>query len=185
MGYGVPAAIAAKLVAPERDGRLPRRRRRLPDERPELATAVQEALPIVVIVVNNGMYGTIRMHQERALSRAASSAPTSRNPDFVAFARAFGATASGSSAPRSSRTRSTRALAAGVPALIELRCDPEAITPHTTLTAVREGTAARERTETGARDCRPQSHWPRSPSRGAARTTPTRPARRCRRRRRR
>ncbi|HEY2637599.1 MAG TPA: thiamine pyrophosphate-dependent enzyme, partial [Solirubrobacteraceae bacterium] len=87
MGYGVPAALAAKAVHPERtviclagDGDFLMTGQ-------ELATAVQEDLPIIVLVVNNGMYGTIRMHQERHYpGRVVATGLV--NPDFVAYARA-------------------------------------------------------------------------------------------------
>ena len=90
MGYGVPAAVAAKAVAPERtvvcfsgDGDFLMRGQ-------ELATAVQYDLPIVVLVVDNGMYGTIRMHQERQFPGRVVGTDLV-NPDFAAYARAFGA----------------------------------------------------------------------------------------------
>jgi acetolactate synthase-1/2/3 large subunit len=90
MGYGIPAAIAAKVVHPERmvvcvsgDGDFLMSGH-------ELAAAVQEKVPIVVLVVNNGMYGTIRMHQERLFPGRVASTDLV-NPDFAAWARAFGA----------------------------------------------------------------------------------------------
>src|SRR5207245_10302307 len=89
MGYGIPAAIAAKIVHPERivvcvsgDGDFLMSGH-------ELATAVQYGAAIVVLVVNNGMLGTIRMHQEQQFGRG--TATDLVNPDFVAYARAFGA----------------------------------------------------------------------------------------------
>ena len=90
MGYGVPAAIAAKIVHPERtvvciagDGDFLMSGQ-------ELATAVHEQAPVVVLVVDNGMYGTIRMHQEREYpGRPVGTSLT--NPDFAAFAASFGA----------------------------------------------------------------------------------------------
>jgi acetolactate synthase-1/2/3 large subunit len=140
MGYGVPAAVAAKLVSPERtvvclagDGEFLMSGQ-------ELATAVQYALPIVVIVVDNGMYGTIRMHQERHFPGRVVGTDLV-NPDFAAYARAFGA--HGESVERTADFAGAldRALAAGVPALVTLRVDPEAITPRTTLSAIRAGAA--------------------------------------------
>ena len=90
MGYGVPAAVAAKLVAPHRpvvcfagDGDFLMSGQ-------ELATAVQYELPILVLVVDNGMYGTIRMHQERRFPGRVVGTDLV-NPDFAAYARAFGA----------------------------------------------------------------------------------------------
>ena len=138
MGYGVPAAVAAKLVHPERmvvcfagDGDFLMSGQ-------ELATAVQYELPIVVLVVNNGMYGTIRMHQERHYpGRVVRHRP--RQPGLRrATRRPSAATARWSSGRRSSRRRSSAPSSRGRPALIELRVDPEAITPRTTLTEIRE-----------------------------------------------
>jgi acetolactate synthase-1/2/3 large subunit len=138
MGYGVPAAVAAKAVQPERtviafsgDGDFLM-------HGSELATAVQHDLPIVVLVVDNGMYGTIRMHQERHYPGRVVGTGL-RNPDFAAYARAFGA--HGELVERTDEFPDAleRALGAGVPAVITLRIDPEAITPRTTLSAVRAG----------------------------------------------
>ncbi len=138
MGYGVPAAVAAKLVAPERtvvcfsgDGDFLMCGQ-------ELATAVQYELPMLVLVVNNGMYGTIRMHQERLFPGRVVGTDLV-NPDFAAYARAFGA--HGETVERTEEFASAldRALEAGRPALLELRTDPEAINPRTTLSAIRAG----------------------------------------------
>ena len=136
MGYGVPAAVAAKAFAPDRtvicfagDGDFLMSGQ-------ELATAAQYDLPIIVLVVNNGMYGTIRMHQERHYpGRVVGTALT--NPDFAAYARAFGA--HGETVTQTSEFPDAieRALAAGTSALIELQIDPDAINPRTTLSAIR------------------------------------------------
>jgi acetolactate synthase-1/2/3 large subunit len=136
MGYGVPAAVAAKAVRPERtvicfagDGDFLMSGQ-------ELATAAQYDLPIVVLLVNNGMYGTIRMHQERHYpGRVVGTELT--NPDFAAYARAFGA--HGETVTETSQFPDAleRALAAGTSALIELQIDPDAINPRTTLTKIR------------------------------------------------
>ena len=137
MGYGVPAAVAAKALHPDRpvvclagDGDFLMTGQ-------ELATAVQEALPIVVLVVNNGMYGTIRMHQERSYPGRVVGTDLV-NPDFAAYARAFGA--HGAVVERSEDVAGAldEALACGRPALLELRVDPEAITPRQTLAELRE-----------------------------------------------
>jgi acetolactate synthase I/II/III large subunit len=137
MGYGVPAAVAAKLVAPERpvicfagDGDFLMSAQ-------ELATAVQYDLPIVVLVVNNGMYGTIRMHQERHYPGRVVGTDLV-NPDFAAFARAFGAHGETVTETAQFADAVERALASGTSAVLELRIDPEAINPRTTLTAIRE-----------------------------------------------
>jgi acetolactate synthase-1/2/3 large subunit len=138
MGYGLPAAIAAKLAHPTRpvvnfqgDGCFLMTGQ-------ELATAVQYSLPIVTIVANNGLYGTIRMHQEREYpSRVIGT--TLINPDFAAYARSFGAEGftvieTGEFAPAFAQ-----ALQARKPVVIELKLDPEAISPRKTLSEIREG----------------------------------------------
>jgi acetolactate synthase I/II/III large subunit len=137
MGYGVPAAVAAKAVHPERtvvclagDGDFMMSGQ-------ELATAVQEDLGIVVLVVNNGMWGTIRMHQERHFPGRAMATDLV-NPDFAALARAFGAHGAVVERTQDAGAALDDALAAGRPALVELRVDPEAITPVQTLSEIRE-----------------------------------------------
>ena len=136
MGYGVPAAVAAKLVQPARmvvafagDGCFLMNGQ-------ELATAVHYGLNIIVIVINNGMYGTIRMHQElRFPTRTIATALS--NPDFAAYARAFGAFGAVVERTAEFAPAFEAALAAGSPALLELRVDPDAISPRTTLSALR------------------------------------------------
>jgi acetolactate synthase-1/2/3 large subunit len=132
MGYGLPAAIAAKLRHPARtvvcfagDGCF----MMYPQE---LATAVQFGAAVVVIVVNNDMYGTIRMHQEREFPGRVS-ATALVNPDFVAFARSFGVHAERVERSADFPAAFARALAAGVPALIELKVDPRQIAPQARL----------------------------------------------------
>ncbi len=128
MGYGFPAAIAAKLRDPQRsvvcfagDGCF----MMYPQE---LATAVQYGAVLTVIVVNNGMLGTIRMHQEREYP-GRISATQLRNPDFVTLARAFGAHGELVERTEDFAAAFERAQASGKPALIELRTDPQQITP--------------------------------------------------------
>ena len=137
MGYGVPAAIAAKLVHPERDVVCLAGDGDFLMSLPELATACQHETPIVVLVVDNGMYGTIRMHQERRFPGRVSGTSLV-NPDVVALARSFGAHAErvGRTAdvPRALAT----ALEAGVPAVLHLPVDPEALTPRQTLSEIRD-----------------------------------------------
>lgn len=136
MGYGVPSAIAAKLVHRERivvsfsgDGCFMMNGQ-------ELATAVQYKLPVIFVVVNNSMYGTIRMHQEREYpSRVYATAL--HNPDFVALALAYGLHGELVEKTAQFEAAFERALAVGRPALLELRIDAEAITTRTTLSAVR------------------------------------------------
>jgi acetolactate synthase I/II/III large subunit len=138
MGYGLPAAIAAKAVHPERDVVCIAGDGDFLMTGQELATAVQEDLPVVVLVVNNGMYGTIRMHQERRYPGRVVGTDL-RNPDFTAYARAFGA--HGALVERSEDVPAAldEALRCGRPALLELRVDPQAITPRSTLDALRAG----------------------------------------------
>ena len=128
MGYGLPAAIAAKLRHPERpvicfagDGcylMYPQ----------ELATAMQHGAAVIVIVVNNSIYGTIRMHQERRYPGRVSGT-SMVNPDLVAFARSFGVHAEAVESTGDFAAAFERALAAGRPALIDLRTDPSQLTP--------------------------------------------------------
>lgn len=128
MGYGVPAAIAAKLRFPERDVvcfagdgcflMYPQ----------ELATAAQFGANVVFMVVNNGMYGTIRMHQEKRFP-GRISATDLPSPDFVALGAALGAYSERVEKTEDFPAAFARAKAAGRPALLELRVDPKQITP--------------------------------------------------------
>ncbi|MCX7961880.1 MAG: thiamine pyrophosphate-binding protein [Burkholderiales bacterium] len=142
MGYGVPAAVAAKLAAPERtvlafsgDGDFLMNGQ-------EFATAVQYGAPIVALVVNNGMYGTIRMHQEREFPGRVCGTDL-RNPDFAAFSRAFGGYGEVVARTEDFAPAFERACASGKPAVLELRIDPEAISPSATLSGVRAAALAR------------------------------------------
>jgi acetolactate synthase-1/2/3 large subunit len=142
MGCGLPAAIAAKLAAPGRtvvavtgDGDFLMTGQ-------ELATAVQYELPVVILVINNGMYGTIRMHQERHYPGRVFGTDLV-NPDFARYAEAFGAFGEVVERTEQFEGAFERALAAGRPALLELRVDPEGITPRLTLTQIREAAQAR------------------------------------------
>ena len=142
MGYGVPAAIAAKIVHPKRtvvcfagDGCF------LMSSQ-ELATAVQYNLAIVFIVVNNNMYGTIRMHQEKHYPGRVMGTDL-LNPQFATLARAYGC--AGEIVEETSQFESAfeRCVATGKPALIEIRIDPQAITPNATLDSIRAGASAK------------------------------------------
>jgi acetolactate synthase-1/2/3 large subunit len=144
MGYGVPAAVAAKAVHPDRhvlcfcgDGDFLMNGQ-------EFATAVQYGLPIVVCVVNNGMYGTIRMHQEREFP-ARTHGTTLVNPDFAAYARAFGGHGETVEKTADFPAAFDRAIASGKPAILELRIDPDVITTRTTLSAIRSKAQAEGR----------------------------------------
>jgi len=137
MGYGLPAAIAAKIAHPTRpvvgvqgDGDFLMTGQ-------ELATAVQYDLPTITIIANNGMYGTIRAHQERAYPRRVIGT-TLVNPDFAAYAASFGAVGHTIEATRDFAPALRAALISAKPSVIELKLDPEALSPRKTLTEIRE-----------------------------------------------
>ncbi len=136
MGYGLPAAVGAKRVRPDRpvlcfagDGCFLMNGQ-------EFATAVQYDLPIIVCVVDNGMYGTIRMHQERDYPDRVS-ATALHNPDFAAYARAFGGHGERVERTEDFAPAFERAVASGRAAIIHLLISPEAITPSMTLADIR------------------------------------------------
>lgn len=136
MGYGVPAAIAAKLCHPERtvvcfagDGCFLMNGQ-------EMATAVQYGLNVIFIVVNNAMYGSIRMHQERHYPGRVCATDL-HNPDFVTLAQAYGVAGERVERTEDFAAAFERAQGAGRPALIELCISQDAISPRTTLTALR------------------------------------------------
>jgi len=136
MGYGVPAAIAAKLCHPERtvvcfagDGCFLMNGQ-------EMATAVQYGLNVIFIVVNNAMYGSIRMHQERHYPGRVCATDL-HNPDFVTLAHAYGVAGERVERTEDFAAAFERAQGAGRPALIELCISQDAISPRTTLTALR------------------------------------------------
>ena len=138
MGYGVPAAVAAKLLHPDRtviafagDGCFQMNGQ-------EFATAMQYDLPIIVIVVDNGIYGTIRMHQERDYPGRVSGTDL-KNPDFAALARAYGGHGETVEKTDEFAAAFRNAIASGKPAIIHIKLDPEAITPTRTLSEIRGG----------------------------------------------
>ncbi|MBB6464507.1 acetolactate synthase-1/2/3 large subunit [Aminobacter lissarensis] len=137
MGYGTPAAVAAKGLFPDReviafagDGCFMMNGQ-------EFATAVQYGLPIIVIVVNNGIYGTIRMHQEREYPGRVEATDL-KNPDFAALARAYGGHGETVRETDEFAPAFERARASGKPSIIEIKLDPEAITPTRTLSDIRD-----------------------------------------------
>jgi acetolactate synthase-1/2/3 large subunit len=137
MGYGTPAAVAAKLVHPDRtvvcvagDGDFLMTGQ-------ELATAAQYELPVIWLIVNNRMYGTIRMHQERDYPSRVIGTDL-KNPDFAALARAYGGFGERVGRTEDFPDAFRRAEAAGTFALLELRVDPEAITPRLSVQQIRE-----------------------------------------------
>ena len=136
MGYGLPAAVGAKRVEPEKlvvnfsgDGCFMMHGQ-------EFATAVQYDLPIVAIIIDNGMYGTIRMHQERKYPGRVSATGL-RNPDFADYARAFGGHGESVTETAQFAPAFERAVASGKPSIIHVRVDPEAITPTATISSLR------------------------------------------------
>ena len=138
MGYGMPAAVAAKHLHPDRevicfagDGCFLMHGQ-------EFATAVRYELPIIVLVINNNIYGTIRMHQEREYPGRVSATDLT-NPDFAALARAYGGHGETVARTEEFAEAFLRARASGKPAIIEVKLDPEAITPTRTLTEIRNG----------------------------------------------
>ncbi len=141
MGYGLPAAVAAALVHPDRtvvcfagDGCFLMTGQ-------EMATAVQYGLRLLVLVVNNGMYGTIRMHQEREYPTRVSGTEL-RNPDFAALARAYGAHGARVERTADFGPALEAALAFNGPSLIELVLDPEALTIRASLSQIRNAAIA-------------------------------------------
>lgn len=136
MGYGLPAAVSAKLAFPERevvcfagDGCLQMTMQ-------EFGTACQDGANIIVLVIDNGMYGTIRMHQERTYP-GRPSATKLVNPDFAALARSYGAFGETVETTDAFGPAYERARAAGTPAILHLKLDPEAITPAASLSQIR------------------------------------------------
>ena len=107
----------------------------------EFATAVQYDLPIIAVIVDNGMYGTIRMHQEREYPGRVSATKL-KNPDFAAYAKAFGGYGERVETTEEFGPAFERAVASGKPAILHCIVDPEAITPTTTLTKLRQASLA-------------------------------------------
>ena len=138
MGYGLPAAVGAKRISPDKtvvcfagDGCFMMHGQ-------EFATAVQYDLPIIVVLIDNGMYGTIRMHQEKHFpGRISATALT--NPDFAEYARAFGGHGETVTTHEAFGAAYERALASGKPAILHCLIDPETISPSTTLEKLRQG----------------------------------------------
>ena len=138
MGYGVPAGVGLKIACPGRqvitfvgDGGMLMTGQ-------EIATAVHYGVAPIILVINNGMYGTIRMYQERTYpGRVSGTALT--NPDFARLAEAFGGHGEVVTETAAFAPAFQRAVASGLPAVIELRTDPEQITSRTTIAQLRAG----------------------------------------------
>ena len=141
MGYGVPAGIAANIVT----GRTPFTIAGDGDflmNGQELATAVQHGGKSIIVLLNNGMYGTIRMHQERDYPRHVSGSQLS-NPDFAALARAYGYAGVRITRTAEFEPELLAALQRDTGTLIEVMLDPDVITTRGTLTAITEQALAR------------------------------------------
>jgi acetolactate synthase-1/2/3 large subunit len=144
MGYGLPAALGLQTLYPGRtvvcvagDGDFLMTGQ-------DFATAVQYVLPVIVLVCDNGLYGTIRMHQERHYpGRVIATAL--RNPDFVEYAKAFGGFGVRVDKTADFPTAFAAARKSGKPAIVHLKIDPEAITPGASLAAIREKALAGKR----------------------------------------
>jgi acetolactate synthase-1/2/3 large subunit len=143
MGYGVPSAVAAKLVHPDRlvvgfcgDGGFMMTGQ-------EIATSMLEGVGPIVLVFNNAMYGTIRMHQERRFpGRVVGTAL--KNPDFLGLARAYGVFGASVARTEEFAPAFEEAAAGKAPAIIEIKMDPEVITTRTTLSEIRREAEARQ-----------------------------------------
>ena len=142
MGYGMPSAIAMQRLYPGRrvisvngDGDFLMNGQ-------EFAIAVQYGLPIIVLVIDNGIYGTIRMHQEREFP-GRISATDLINPDFAAYARAFGGFGATVERTEDFAAAFEAADASGLPSILHLKIDPDAISPSTTLTQIRAAALAK------------------------------------------
>jgi acetolactate synthase I/II/III large subunit len=136
MGYGIPAAVAMQRLHPRRlvisingDGDFLMNGQ-------EFATAVQYGLPIIVLVADNRSYGTIRMHQEREYPGRISATELT-NPDFAAYARAFGGFGATVEATADFADAFEAARASGLPSILHLKIDTDAITPGATLAQLR------------------------------------------------
>src|SRR4029077_5337492 len=143
MGFGTPAAVMAKRQCPDRvvvafagDGCFLMNGQ-------EFATAVQYDLPIIVVVADNSMYGTIRMHQELHYPRRISGTVL-KNPDFAAYARAFGGHGERVERTEDFAAAFERALASGKPAIIHVKTAPEALPSRITLSKLREQALAKK-----------------------------------------
>jgi acetolactate synthase-1/2/3 large subunit len=137
MGYGVPAAVLAKRQHPEKvviafagDGCFLMNGQ-------EFATAVQFNIPFITVVVDNGMYGTIRMHQENHYPHRVSATDL-KNPDFAALAKAYGGHGERVETTEEFAPAFERALASGKPAILHCLLDPQAISAGRTIDELRQ-----------------------------------------------
>jgi acetolactate synthase I/II/III large subunit len=141
MGYGLPAAVAAKVACPERtvvcfagDGDFQMNCQ-------ELGTAMQAGAQPIVLILNNGTYGTIRAHQERHYPARVSGTDL-QNPDFTMLAKSYGFHAEKVDRTEDFPAAFARALASRTGAVLDLNISPEALTPRQTLSQMREAALA-------------------------------------------
>jgi acetolactate synthase-1/2/3 large subunit len=146
MGYGMPSAVAMKRLHPDRlvisvngDGDFLMNGQ-------EFAIAVQYQLPIVVLVCDNGIYGTIRMHQEREYP-GRRIATDLRNPDFAGYARVFGGFGVTVERTEEFPAAFEAARASGLPSIVHIKISPDAILPGTTLSKISEQARQRQLTK--------------------------------------
>ena len=143
MGYGLPAGVGAKRLWPQREVVVFAGDGDFLMHGQEFATAVQYGLPIIVVLLDNAMYGTIRMHQEREYP-GRISATALKNPDFQAYAQAFGGHGERITTTEEFAPALARARASGLPSVLHCLIDPEAITPTGTLQGIRSAALARK-----------------------------------------
>ena len=147
MGYGVPAGIAANLITGRTVFTIAGDGDFLMNGQ-ELATASQHGAKTIVVLLNNGMYGTIRMHQEREFPHHTSGSNL-QNPDFAALARAYGYAGVRITRTDEFEAEFKAALARREGTLIEIMLDPEVITTRGTLSAIRDAALARQKSKLG------------------------------------
>ncbi|MBT2301691.1 thiamine pyrophosphate-binding protein [Variovorax paradoxus] len=136
MGYGLPAGVGAKRLWPQREVVVFAGDGDFLMHGQEFATAVQYGLPILVVLLDNAMYGTIRMHQERHYPGRVSATQL-KNPDFRRYAEVFGGHGERVERTEEFAPALARARASGRPAILHCLLDPEAITPGSTLQGIR------------------------------------------------
>ena len=143
MGYGLPAGVGAKRLWPQREVVVFAGDGDFLMHGQEFATAVQYGLPLIVVLLDNAMYGTIRMHQEREYP-GRISATALKNPNFKAYAQAFGGHGERVECTEDFAPALARARASGLPSVLHCLIDPEAITPTGTLQGLRNAALARQ-----------------------------------------
>jgi acetolactate synthase-1/2/3 large subunit len=136
MGYGLPAGVGAKRLWPQREVVVFAGDGDFMMHGQEFATAVQYGLPIIVVLLDNAMFGTIRMHQERHYPGRVSATQLI-NPDFCGYAQVFGGHGERVTTTEEFAPALARARASGKPAILHCLLDAQAITPNSTLDGIR------------------------------------------------